>query len=276
MMEPLNASAMRRSPYKRNASSDEEDDTGAIHNGHSASALCFKRVRAGPAISSSRSPSPSSSDYRSSSPHSRMTRRREVLEFRSLVHDEDTNPRGFSKVVRTESSPSDIAELCSALMCNETLEGQMDALELRTVGSPMQSIWSTLSSVHAGGDAIPPRHRRRPSRPLFDSSHEVSLDDVFPTEQRTQSLKVVCVPRIPFPAEGCSCGRTHEDLDDPWAPFPEEGDCLCGKTHEDPDNWRWDVYSPTPPPGFDPTSGCCVSLGPDSEDDTEDESPFDV
>ncbi|KAF1334507.1 hypothetical protein FI667_g2189, partial [Globisporangium splendens] len=274
---PLSASEMRRSPYKRSASSDEEDE-GVGGDGWSASAtpqsvLCFKRVRAS-SVSSSRSPSPSSD--RGSSPHSRMARRREALEFQSLVHDEDTNPRGFSKVVRAESSPSDIAELCSALMCNETLGDQMDALELRTAVSPVQLVWSTLSSVHTGSDAIPPRHRRRPSRPLFDSNHEISVHDVFPTEQRTQPLKVVCIPRVPFPVEDCSCGRIREDLDDSWVPFPEEGGCSCGKTHEGSDNWRWDVYSPTPPPGFDPASGCCASLGPDSEDDTEDESPFDA
>lgn len=222
----------------------------------------YKRFRAN-SVTSPKTTSPTSS----SEPHALFARRQVTVAFRSLAREEaeeagsqDTQDDGYAffKAAR-ESSPSDVAELCSTLACLETLEDRLDALDMRSL-SPVHPHWTTLM-VHGEpvGVAKVLRHRRKPTRPLFDSSYEISLQDVF--GEQTQ-------PQDPPPPPSSLSSLSHLAMH-----FPSGG-CMCGK-HEDLER-LWQVHSPTPPPGFDPTSSCCTLPEPDSNDDTVNESLFDA
>lgn len=177
------------------------------------------------------------------------------------------SPQGDSAIVKgLECSPVDVAELCSQLLvCSETLENQMDALD---VGSFLS--WRpTASPLLPPDDRTAQLHRRKP-RIRFgdDANYEIGLEEVFGGETQLEDpLPLDCLPppvaHFPSPDD--------DDDDD------EDGCCMCadGHEHEHEDVERyWQVYSPPPHAGFDPKS-CSPDWDLESGDDTEHESPFD-
>lgn len=165
-----------------------------------------------------------------------------------------------------ECSPSDVAELCSQLLvCSETLEDQMDALD---VGSFL----SWRPTTHHQDDRTVLLHRRKPRiRFEDDASYEIGLQEVFGDE--TQLDDPFPLHFLPPPSYGAVVHFPHSNHDGD----DDDGYCMCsdGHEHEHEDMERyWQVFSPPPHAGFDPTS-CSPGLEFESDDDTENESPFD-
>lgn len=183
---------------------------------------------------------------------------------------ESTQPssQGESAIVKAiECSPSDVAELCSqVLVCSETLEEQMDALD---VGSFLSWRPTPPSAPHDDRTLL---HRRKPRIGFDDeASFEIGLQEVFGDEAQLEDP--LPLHFLPPPSYGAIVHFPHlEDHDDD---DDEDSCCMCSGDHEHEDVERyWQVYSPPPHVGFDPKS-CSPELGFESDEDTDNESPFD-
>lgn len=293
-----------RSPNKRSAagaSRDSDDDDTDVVAVTPESCLIpappplpapvlvtpFKRFRADSLLSPRlKSHGSSSSAATVTTAHDRLTRRRDARTFESLADDRfpvvvvkssadsatstqnsslqnsQEDPSATRKTL--ESSPADVAALCSKLLvCSETLEDQMDALD---VGSFLS--WRPATPSERPSAASPVlRHRRKP-RIRFDDD-ALRLQDVFSAQTQ----------RASDDDDDYDHSSDHDEGDEVEAEppvliavahFPLDSGCSCmgGDCDSLELERTWQVYSPPPHSGFDPT---CCSIDSDYYESSDDD-----
>lgn len=155
-------------------------------------------------------------------------------------------------------SPTDVAAFCgSQLACSETLETQMDALDVGSFVSWRPPFAERKAAATAQSTPLR-RHRRKPR---IHISEDLSLHDASGNE--TQLVSSEDEP------------EADDDDAEPELPvrpvvahFPLDSGCACSD-HDSYDVFerRWQAYSPPPRPGFDPTTCCADSDYGDGSND---------